>query len=130
MSCYTSWNSLTTMAMFGSFVSALMADFSDPDCLDKMGVILGLLVGGLAVNAMIGVMMCMFTAYLIHSRAYTYYSRMYLGRCAVLTTTTKNRVVFILAYIMDSITVFMLILETALLPSIREHCPTSVITFY
>ena len=107
-----------------------MADFSDPDCIDNMGLTLAFLVGGLAVNAMIGVMMCMFTAYLIHSRAYTYYSRMYLGRCAVLTTTTKNRVVFILAYIMDTITVFMLLLETALLPSIREHCPTSVITFY
>ena len=47
-----------------------------------------LMVGGLAFNAMIGVVLALFLVYLSYSRAYLTHSRIVLGRCVILTLTT------------------------------------------
>ena len=130
LSCYTSWNCLTTMAMFGSFMGALINDFAEPQCFDKMGLYTAILLGVLCFNCMIGFLECLWTIYLVHERAPTEVRRMYLGRCLVMTSTSRNKLMYGLAYIMDGISLACLVAMFAILPTVSAHCKGSVLMFY
>ena len=116
LSCYTSWNSLTTMCMFGSFLNALMEDWTDPECFDNMGIVTVLLVTGLAFNAILGAVLCLYTAFLHRSRARMDVQRMYLGRVRVVTATTTNRNFFHLTHLMDAISGTLLLTMFVMMP--------------
>ena len=68
LSCYTSWNCLTFLAMIASLMGGLVIDLVEPECLDKMGLITVLITMGLGFNAILGVMLCLFVGFLVHGR--------------------------------------------------------------
>lgn len=111
LSCYTSWNSLSTMLMFGGFMNALMNDWQVPECYDAMGMPTVAIVFALTMNAILGGSLCLWTAYLYRSRAPMQYTRIYLGRCLILTSTTQNEIFFGMTHLMDAISVLIVIVE-------------------
>jgi len=102
--------------MFGSFMGALMQDWAQPDCFASVGTVTALLAGSLAINAVLGILLCVFTGYLFTTRARTMFRRIYIGRCLVLTQTSPNRLLFALAYTMDIISFVLLVVELVMLP--------------
>mmetsp|Transcript_14285 Transcript_14285/g.17994 ORF Transcript_14285/g.17994 Transcript_14285/m.17994 type:complete len:284 (+) Transcript_14285:21-872(+) len=130
LSCYTSWNSLTTMCMFGSFLNALMEDWKDPECFDNMGLYTVLLVAGLALNAILGGVMCLYTGFLWKTRARRNVSRMYLGRVRVLTVTTEDKIFFHLAHFMDAISAILFTTELIFMPYAKAYCDSGYNLFY
>ena len=118
------------MAMFMSFMGALMVDLAQPECLDNMGVVTGILVFCFAINSMIGTLLCVYVGYLFHQRAYTETDQMYVGRCLMLTVTSRNKIIFGLAYLIDAISISLFIVEVAFHSTAKEHCPAGFIAFY
>jgi len=116
--------------MFGSFINTLMAGFGLPECFDKMAPVTVALAIGLAFNALLGTVLCLYTAYLFKSQARMDYWRIYLGRCLILTQTSSNKFIFVLAYTMDAISCILLVAEIAFIPSARKVCNSGFMTFY
>ena len=129
-SCYPMLNGLTTMAMFGSFMGALMADYIYPDCLDKMAVSIAFIMGGLFLSVVIGLVMLLFIIYLVKSRAYLTNERLVLGRCIILTTTSSNALLYRMAYVVDAISMILFVVELSTLSRATEYCPDDTLAFY
>ena len=130
MSCYSSWNCLTTMAMFASFMGAVMVDLTQPECFNQMGTVTIMMIIGLLVNSVIGCVLAALTVYLVYTRAPTSFSRFYLGRCQVETVGSRNKCVFTLVYIQDVIAFFLFILMISFVGKANEHCPAGYTAFY
>ena len=118
------------MAMFMSFMGAIMVDFAQPECLDNMGFVTGLIVFSFFFNSMLGTLLCFYVGYLFQTRAYTENDQMYLGRCLMITVTINNKYVFALAYVIDTISAILFIVEIAYLSRAKEHCPAGFLAFY
>ena len=107
-----------------------MNDWAQPECYGNVGTATALLAGGLALNAALGIILFILTGYLHVTRARTTISRIYLGRCLVMTQTSSCRFLFYLAYLMDSLNMIILVTEFVFLPTVKAHCKDSIIFFY
>lgn len=118
------------MAMFMSFMGAIMVDLAQPECLDNMGAVTGVLAFCLGLNSVIGTFLCLYVLYLFQSRAYTEYDQMYIGRCLMITETSRNKIIFTTAYVIDLISVALLFVEVFFHSTATEHCRDGFLAFY
>ena len=116
--------------MFGSFLNALMEDWTEPECFDNMGIVTVLLVTGLALNAILGAVLCLYTAFLHRTRARMDVQRMYLGRVRVVTATTTNTLFFRLTHLMDAISGILLLSMFVMMPTAQAYCSRGYNLFY
>jgi uncharacterized membrane protein len=116
--------------MFSSFMGALMIDFVQPQCLGNMGLTVGLIVGALGFNAILGVCFLCLVLYRHFRRDYLTFERVVLGRCIVLTITSSNKLIFWFAYVIDTISLVMFVVELAMLPRAKANCPSGFLAFY
>lgn len=110
------------MLVFISFIGALMVDLEQPDCLDNLGTVTIALLFCFMANSMLGTLLCLYVGYLFQTRAYTESDQMYVGRCRMLTVTTRNKKVFALAYLIDTISASLFVIECIYHSAAREHC--------
>ena len=118
------------MTMVGGLANILMSSYEVPDCYDVMGLVAVGMLASLMLNATLGITLCIYMAYLARRRTAQEFRRLYLGRCLLLTHTTKDKFLFALVHIMDAVGVLMLIIELAMLSRAKEHCDSNFLLFY
>ena len=82
------------------------------------------------LNSMLGTLLCLYVGYLFHRREYTENDQMYVGRCLMLTVTSRNKKVFALAYLIDFISTCLLVVEIIYHSAVKEHCRDGFIAMW
>lgn len=85
---------------------------------------------GLALNALLGMILFFYVLYLrLIRRAYLSMERVTLGRCVLITLTSQSEILYRLAYLIDGVSLLLLVLQFAILPSARENCASGFLAF-
>ena len=95
-----------------------------------MGLTVGLILSALGFNAILGICFFCLVLYRYFRRDYLTFERVVLGRCVVLTMTSSNKLIFWFAYIIDTISLVMLVVELAMLSRAKANCPSGFLAFY